>query len=76
MTKAVLPFLISNAVPRKYPDTNLIILLHYSSYKVQEIPVTMQASSKKSMHTGLLNNILYICRMISAIIITVVREKH
>jgi len=74
--KKVLPFLVSEYFPCDFPDADFLIMLHYASFKIQEIPMEMYPSrSHKSMHRGIIKNLYYIFKMCLSITLTVVRGK-
>jgi len=60
-------FAKSNQYPSDFPDADIIILLHYAGFTVEEIPVVMYNSETgKSMHSGL-KPIYYIFKMLLSI---------
>ncbi|HAM52500.1 MAG TPA: glycosyl transferase family 2, partial [Nitrospiraceae bacterium] len=61
--------------PLDYPDVNIIIALHKKKFKVVEAPVAMVSNpDKKSMHRGL-RPVLYIIKMVLAIIMVIIRKE-
>lgn len=73
---SVLPFLISESFPNDYPDADLLIMLHYKGFKIEEMPMEMYANPKnKSMHKGFLRNIYYIFKMLMSIFLIVISIK-
>lgn len=75
-------FARSKQYPSDFPDADIIILLHYSGFKVAEVPVVMYNSETgKSMHSGF-KPIYYIIKMLLSIYAvlfgneTLTRVKH
>jgi glycosyltransferase involved in cell wall biosynthesis len=61
--------------PIDYPDVNIIILLHKRRFSIKEVPVHMVTNDNgKSMHGGL-KPIMYVIRMLLAIIIILLRRE-
>jgi len=61
--------------PLDYPDVNIIMALHKKKFKIVEAPVTMKKNSLgKSMHNGL-RPVLYVIKMVLAIIMVLVRGR-
>lgn len=72
----VLPFLISESFPNDYPDADLLIMLYYEGFNVDEFAMNMQSDPKsKSMHRGMLKNIYYIFKMLMSIFLVVISIK-
>ncbi len=62
--------------PLDYPDVNIIMALHKSSFKIAEAPVVMRKNAEgKSMHNGLMP-LLYVFKMCLAIVMVLVRGKN
>ena len=62
--------------PLDYPDVNIIMILHKKKFKVVEAPVVMVNNPhKKSMHSGL-RPLLYITKMVLAIIMVMLRREE
>lgn len=65
-----------NRFPDKYPDADMLILLHKNGFLVEEIPVLMHPNSEgKSMHSGIIKPSLYMIYMMLSIIVIVIRDK-
>ena len=61
--------------PLDYPDVNIIMALHKKHFKIVEAPVEMKKNSLgKSMHNGL-KPVLYVIKMVLAIIMVLVRRR-
>ncbi len=61
--------------PHDYPDVNIIMTLYKKNFKVIEAPVEMRENtSGKSMHSGF-RPVLYVIKMILAIIMVLLRRK-
>lgn len=64
MRRSVLKFLTTDSFPCDYPDADLLIMLHYAGFKVDEFSMVMHESNTgKSMHSGLVKNIYYVFKM-------------
>ncbi|MGD1075011.1 MAG: glycosyltransferase family 2 protein [Thermodesulfovibrionales bacterium] len=62
--------------PLDYPDVNIIIALHRKKFKVTEAPVVMVNNpDKKSMHRGL-RPVLYIIKMMLAVVMVMMRKEE
>lgn len=73
---SVLPFLVSEAFPSDYPDADLIIMLHYEGFKVDEFAMKMKSDPRnKSMHKGIVTNIYYIFKMLMSIFLIIMSFK-
>lgn len=65
-----------NRFPDKFPDADMLILLHKNGFHVEEIPVMMHPNSEgKSMHSGIIKPILYMIYMTLSIIVIVIRNE-
>ncbi len=72
----VLPFLVSESFPTDYPDADLLIMLNYKGFNIEEFSMEMSSEPKsKSMHKGFLNNLYYIFKMFLSIFLTVISIK-
>lgn len=61
--------------PLDYPDVNIIMALHKKRFKVVEAPVIMREKNNgKSMHSGI-RPLIYVVRMILAILIVLLRKE-
>lgn len=73
--KKVLKFLCSDSFPCDYPDADLLIMLYFAGFKVDEIPMKMyENKTGKSMHGGIVKNFYYVLKM-SLSIFTIVLRK-
>ncbi len=67
---------VGDNYPLDYPDVNIIMALHKRKFKIVEAPVVMEESrSGKSMHSGF-RPVLYVIKMVLAIIMVLVRERR
>lgn len=58
-----------------YPDANLILEMLLKGYKIKEIPVKMRNREfGESMHVGIIKPIIYVIKMLYAIMIIVLRN--
>lgn len=73
--KNVLPFLVSDFFPCDYPDADLLIMLYFAGFKVDEIPMKMDENKTgKSMHGSLTHNFYYILKMCLSIFTILLRK--
>ncbi len=77
MKKSAFSYLaVGDNYPLDYPDVNIIMALHKKKFKIVEAPVVMKGNScGKSMHSGL-KPVLYVIKMILAIIMVLVRGRR
>lgn len=69
-------FAKSEQYPSDFPDADIIILLHYYGFKVEEVPVVMYNSETgKSMHSGW-KPIYYILKMLLSIYAVLLGNKN
>jgi len=60
-----------------YPDANMIIQMAMSGYQICEIPAVMhERHFGTSMHSGLFKPIMYIIKMLLAVLVVGLREMH
>jgi len=70
-------FSADNRFPDKYPDADMIIMLHKNGFKISEIPVIMYPNQEgKSMHSGILKPIFYMIYMILSIFVVMIRKER
>lgn len=62
MDRRVLELYVRDSYPVDYPDVDVMVMLHQHGIRIAELPVTMFASTGKSMHTGL-RPVYYLFRM-------------
>jgi glycosyltransferase involved in cell wall biosynthesis len=74
MRNKVARFFCSEVYPTDYPDADILILLHRSGFRIREVPVQMQASPGKSMHSGH-RSLYYVYKMILSIVVTLLRPR-
>jgi glycosyltransferase involved in cell wall biosynthesis len=72
LRRPVAQFFCGDVYPSDYPDADIIILLHRSGFRVEEVPVTMLPSPAKSMHAGH-RSIYYVYKMLLSILVTMLR---
>jgi glycosyltransferase involved in cell wall biosynthesis len=73
ISSRVFPFLISESFPNDYPDADLLIMLHYEGFEIEEFAMKMHSDPKgKSMHKGIMRNIYYIFKMLMSIFLLVI----
>ncbi|MCL4383940.1 glycosyltransferase family 2 protein [Patescibacteria group bacterium] len=75
ISRRVLSFLCSDSFPCDYPDADLLIMLHFAGFKVDEIPMKMyENKTGKSMHGSLIKNFYYVAKMTLSIFTIVLRR--
>jgi glycosyltransferase involved in cell wall biosynthesis len=75
LNRAVLDLYATDAYPVDFPDADVLIMLHFSGFRIREIPVTMypKAAAKKSMHSGF-KPLYYVFKMFLSILVTLMRR--
>ncbi len=74
MNREALEWVSSDKFPCDYPDADVIIMLHRSGFRIQEVPVQMFPNSdKKSMHSGW-KPLYYVFKMFLSILVTLMRK--
>ncbi len=67
---------MEESFPPDYPDVNIIMLLHKKKFRVVESPVAMFDSiNGNTMHSGL-TPVVYVLRMVLAIIMVLLRKEE
>lgn len=67
----------NNRFPTKYPDADMILLLHKNDFKFSEISVKMyQNKEGKSMHSGVIKNFIYMVQMLLSIFVILISNKE
>ena len=75
MNRKAIAFFARDNYPSDFPDADTIILLVLAGFRVQEVPVVMQARlSGASMHSNL-KAFYYVSKMLLAIFMVLVRRK-
>jgi glycosyltransferase involved in cell wall biosynthesis len=75
MNARVLEFFARDNYPSDFPDADTIILLVLAGFRVQEVPVVMQArTAGTSMHSNL-RAFYYVAKMVLSIAMVLVRRK-
>ncbi len=72
--RKVLKFFISGDYPDDYPDADMLIALYQNRFRIKELPVTMNESKRKSMHSGL-KPIYYVFKMCLSIFLITIKTK-
>lgn len=73
MRSSVAQFFCTEVYPSDYPDADMLILLHRSGFRVEEMAVQMNPSTGKSMHGGH-RSLYYIYKMWLSILVTLLRR--
>lgn len=77
LSKQVVQFYCTAVYPTDYPDANMIILLDRSGFRVKEVPVIMYLNQTgQSMHSGILRPIYYGLKMMTSILMTMMRDDR
>jgi len=64
-------------LPVDYPDSDVLIMLHRSGFRITEVPVLMKPSpSNKSMHSGIFKPLYYIIKMTLSILLVILRKRY
>jgi glycosyltransferase involved in cell wall biosynthesis len=74
MRISVARFFCGEVYPADYPDADILILLHRSGFRIQEVPVTMRPSPGQSMHRGH-RSLYYVYKMMLSIVVTMLRSR-
>lgn len=72
--RKVLKFFISGDYPDDYPDADMLIALHQERFRIKELPVMMNESKRKSMHSGL-KPIYYVFKICLSIFLITIKIK-
>ena len=60
-----------------YPDANMIIQMAMSGYQITEIPAVMHIRGfGTSMHSGIVKPMMYVVKMLLAVLVVGLREMH
>jgi glycosyltransferase involved in cell wall biosynthesis len=73
MRLGVAEFFCGDVYPSDYPDADIIILLHRSGFRIEEVPVRMLPPPAKSMHSGH-RSLYYVYKMLLSIFVTMLRR--
>lgn len=69
-------FLLNDNYPSDYPDSDVLVKLLLSGFKISEIPVTIRAREKGfSMHSSKLRATYYIYKMILSLLLIVLSHR-
>jgi len=75
LSREVMEFFARGNYPVDYPDADTIMLLHYSGFRVKEVPVTIRGRIQgESMHGGL-KPIYYVLKMTLSMLIVMLRQR-
>jgi hypothetical protein len=74
LSSDVVRFFCTNVYPADYPDADILILLHRSGFRVDEVPVQMRPSAGASMHGGH-RSLYYVYKMLLSIFVTILRPR-
>ncbi len=76
LKRDVLKVFTKDIFPCDYPDTNMIILLHWMAFTTREIPVAMRPNRVgRSMHEGIFTVMYYFFKMFLSFVIALIRGK-
>lgn len=73
MRAGVARFFCTEVYPSDYPDSDILILLNRSGYRVREVPVQMRPSPGASMHGGH-HSLYYTYKMLLSSFVTLLRR--
>jgi glycosyltransferase involved in cell wall biosynthesis len=74
LSSDVAKFFCTNVYPADYPDADILILLHRSGFRINEVPVQMRPSVGESMHGGH-RSLYYVYKMLLSIFVTILRPR-
>jgi glycosyltransferase involved in cell wall biosynthesis len=74
LSSDVAKFFCTNVYPADYPDADILILLHRSGFRLDEVPVQMRPSAGQSMHGGH-RSLYYVYKMLLSIFVTILRPR-
>ncbi len=67
-------FYCTRVFPDDYPDSDMFIILKRMGFRVCERPVRMYAGPVRSMHSGFLRPLYYVCKMSLAMVMAMCRR--
>jgi glycosyltransferase involved in cell wall biosynthesis len=74
LNRKVLSFFVDDTYPMDYPDSDVLLALHFAGFRVREVPVTMRARLRgQSIHGGW-KTIYYLAKMGLAISMVLLRH--
>ena len=74
LSSDVAKFFCTDVYPADYPDADMLILLHRSGFRLDEVPVQMRPSAGESMHGGH-RSLYYVYKMLLSIFVTMLRPR-
>ncbi|NQT22045.1 MAG: glycosyltransferase family 2 protein, partial [Candidatus Omnitrophica bacterium] len=66
----------SELFPIDYPDADVLLLFAYHNLRIKEVPVKMNTTSGKSMHSGIRSALYYIYKMLLSMLIVLSYKKE
>lgn len=73
LNRRVLKFFTGDAYPMDYPDSDVLLALHFAGFEIREVPVTMRPRLRgQSIHGGW-RTFYYIAKMFLAIFVVLLR---
>jgi hypothetical protein len=73
-TRKVLRFFTGDTYPMDYPDSDVLLALHFAGFRIREVPVSMRPRLRgKSIHGGW-KTIYYLAKMFLAIFMVLLRH--
>ncbi|HVR75215.1 MAG TPA: glycosyltransferase family 2 protein [Planctomycetota bacterium] len=74
MNLRALKFFTGDSYPMDYPDSDVLLALHFAGFKIREVPVTMRPRLRgQSIHGGW-KNFYYVAKMVLAIFVVLLRD--
>lgn len=74
LNRRVLAFYADDTYPMDYPDSDVLLELHYSGFRIQEVPVVMRPRTRGvSIHGGW-KTVYYLAKMFLAILMVLLRH--
>ena len=67
----------NNRFPTKYPDADMIVLLHKNKFRFAEVDVKMYPNKEgKSMHNGFIKPFIYVIQMFLSIFVILISGRE
>jgi glycosyltransferase involved in cell wall biosynthesis len=75
--RPVFEFFSRGHFPWRYPDANVVLLLHRMGFRIKEVPARMRPNpAGRSMHRGVLTLAYYFFEMFLSLFVTLLRERN
>jgi glycosyltransferase involved in cell wall biosynthesis len=75
--RRVFEFFSRGHFPWRYPDANVVLLLHRMGFRIREVPALMMPNpAGRSMHRGVFTLAYYFFEMFLSLFVTLLRERN